>query len=905
MRYRNFQVLNPANIAYAAGLTACCLFCLFASLPVLAQEADAYFARIVTGKPGEVIEQGVMVVQAGKIVAVGAADEIDVPENVQQHRLHGLTIMPGIVVAQTGLIDQRDIEQTISPRVMAIDGFDFQADRSRLLASGITTIQVSPGGNRLVPGVAAVVKLAGFDEDEVDSRIVASRESLRIILDSSSRNAPSIFEPPVGPVSVERPLEPTRPQVSRTLSGSLTALRTIFKQALSDQTFVSTELDELSEAIADYFLESRVVRMSARTEAEARGALDLASEFDLELILVDCAIPQLADLIRERQAASNPPKIRGLVFSVPKPGGIGNVTADGLQQARELKAMVQSLQREWPVAFTTGSDADLRDLVYAVNVFTGSSDFSSLTFHAASILGVGDRVGCLSAGQDADFVVVNTAVGVGQQLPLMTYVNGNKVFERTPPQPTTVIRASRVFTGDGEVLHNSSLVVKGSTIRNVAESASAPLDAVQLDFGDAVVVPGFVDLGCSLGTGSGITGNIGLNTEIGGQLYADDPAIKLAREHGVTTALIGSLNANQPTPLVAIKLGDDPRVIKEPAAIRFVIGANVATSTTTIRGILTRGKQYADSWIKYEQDLNEYQIKKAELAKQAAEQKKEGDSTATESKENEQPDRTETPPGTGGADSVGRRGLGGRPPIGRPERTDPSPDAVKNDEQNPDASDEKKDSPAETDDAKNEKPESEEKKLEPPKEPQKRPELEPYRTLFAGDIPAFVEARTPDAIEAALKLFRQEFGVNMVLCGADGLARFPELLNDKQVAVVAGPDLVVDLRSPQQPDRRVNLVEVLVNEQIRIGFQSKATSGVAQLPSAVGFAVNQGLGVNDGLRALTHSPAEILAKGLTFGSLKPGNDADLVVLSGLPFDPGTEVLAVMIDGNWVFRREEK
>jgi imidazolonepropionase-like amidohydrolase len=38
------------------------------------------------------------------------------------------------------------------------------------------------------------------------------------------------------------------------------------------------------------------------------------------------------------------------------------------------------------------------------------------------------------------------------------------------------------------------------------------------------------------------------------------------------------------------------------------------------------------------------------------------------------------------------------------------------------------------------------------------------------------------------------------------------------------------------------------------------------------------------------------------GRVAAGYDADLVVLSGPPFDPSSQVLAVMIDGQWVYRR---
>ena len=75
-----------------------------------------------------------------------------------------------------------------------------------------------------------------------------------------------------------------------------------------------------------------------------------------------------------------------------------------------------------------------------------------------------------------------------------------------------------------------------------------------------------------------------------------------------------------------------------------------------------------------------------------------------------------------------------------------------------------------------------------------------------------------------------------------------------------------------------------------------------ELPLAVQYAVHQGLGCGDALAGLTRMPAKFL-KLDSIGTLAPGKDADLVVLSGPPFDLASQVLAVMIDGQWVYERE--
>jgi len=176
--------------------------------------------------------------------------------------------------------------------------------------------------------------------------------------------------------------------------------------------------------------------------------------------------------------------------------------------------------------------------------------------------------------------------------------------------------------------------------------------------------------------------------------------------------------------------------------------------------------------------------------------------------------------------------------------------------------------------------------------------MEPYRLLFADKIPVLIEAKREDAIRMAVAICRDEFKVRTGLVGADDTHRVIDLLAAKGVTVVVGPELVRTVEHEE-----VNLPLALSVRGVPFGFQSNATSGAKNLPLAVGFSVRHGLGADDALRGLTATPAKFLGlDGL--GTIAAGHEADLVVLSGMPFEPSTRVLAVMIDGRWVHRESE-
>lgn len=67
----------------------------------------------------------------------------------------------------------------------------------------------------------------------------------------------------------------------------------------------------------------------------------------------------------------------------------------------------------------------------------------------------------------------------------------------------------------------------------------------------------------------------------------------------------------------------------------------------------------------------------------------------------------------------------------------------------------------------------------------------------------------------------------------------------------------------------------------------------------VGVLVGAGLDRKSAVRAVTQHAADFLGLGAELGTLAEGKRANLIVLSGDPFEPGTEVEAVMLDGKFV------
>lgn len=145
-----------AFLALAAGSAAAAPQALPAGAaePVVALSAT----RVHLGD-GQVLDEGVVVVRGGKVVAAGAG--LAVPEGATRIRLEG-ELSPGLVALRdfsTARGEQVDPTRNVMPEAdlgLAFDGA--HRDARALTAEGITTVLLTAPGDMLVGGLAAVVE---------------------------------------------------------------------------------------------------------------------------------------------------------------------------------------------------------------------------------------------------------------------------------------------------------------------------------------------------------------------------------------------------------------------------------------------------------------------------------------------------------------------------------------------------------------------------------------------------------------------------------------------------------------------------------------------------------------------------------------------------------------------------
>jgi imidazolonepropionase-like amidohydrolase len=176
--------------------------------------------------------------------------------------------------------------------------------------------------------------------------------------------------------------------------------------------------------------------------------------------------------------------------------------------------------------------------------------------------------------------------------------------------------------------------------------------------------------------------------------------------------------------------------------------------------------------------------------------------------------------------------------------------------------------------------------------------------VIKKQIPLRAHAHRADDIVTAVRIAK-EFKLDLVIeHGTDGYKVAPELAH-AEVPVVHGPWLKVR-GNFEQSGRNPDAPRILIKNKVLTAFSTDhPVIPIQNLRMQALTAVEQGVSPEDALKAITICPAQIMGIHNRVGSLEKGKDADVVVLSGLPFEAGTRVNATMVNGKFCWQRDQQ
>ncbi|WP_281531967.1 amidohydrolase [Anaerocolumna aminovalerica] len=176
--------------------------------------------------------------------------------------------------------------------------------------------------------------------------------------------------------------------------------------------------------------------------------------------------------------------------------------------------------------------------------------------------------------------------------------------------------------------------------------------------------------------------------------------------------------------------------------------------------------------------------------------------------------------------------------------------------------------------------------------------LEALLPVIRKEIPLKAHAHQANDMFTALRIAR-EFGVDITLEHVTEGHLIVEELAKENIPLAVGPSLGHPTKFELRNKTWVT-PGVLANAGCQVSIITDAPVIPQEyLPLCAGLAVKSGMKPFDALRAITINPARHIGIADRVGSIEIGKDGDIVITDGNPFEIGTTVEAVFIEGSLV------
>jgi hypothetical protein len=179
--------------------------------------------------------------------------------------------------------------------------------------------------------------------------------------------------------------------------------------------------------------------------------------------------------------------------------------------------------------------------------------------------------------------------------------------------------------------------------------------------------------------------------------------------------------------------------------------------------------------------------------------------------------------------------------------------------------------------------------------PPVNPRLESLLPYVRGEKPVVFTADRQADIVASLKL-AEELKVKAIISGGLEAWKVTADLTRRNVPVILGPVMSLPRATGERYDAPYASAAKLYTAGVRFCLRSKEASNTRNLPYEAAMAVAHGLPPEEGLKAVTLYPAEILGVADKLGTVEAGKRANLVIANGDLLQASTQVLSIFVDG---------
>jgi len=346
-----------------------------------------------------ILESATILVDEGKISAVGLSTEVAIPADAEVINLDGKWVTPGFIDAHSHLAmgepgvkgggdDDNEAVDPVTAHVRMIDSLDpWSIGISEARKGGFTCVCSLPGSANVIGGTGVAVKLK--DANNVLDFVIPGSEVMKMALG----------ENPKGVYGPQKRMPMTRMGIGAVLRETLYQAKQ-YAEAMEEaekegKTFKHDfKMDPLVPVVRG---EMRC-RIHCHRADDILTAVRIGEEFGLDFVVEHCTEGyMIADILAKKHVKC----VVGPLRLIPAKMEIWNCTMEN-----------PGLMEKAGVEFALSADAQTatRWLPEEVGIamaygLSEETAFKALTVHAAKILNLDDRMGTLEAGKDADLAV--------------------------------------------------------------------------------------------------------------------------------------------------------------------------------------------------------------------------------------------------------------------------------------------------------------------------------------------------------------------------------------------------------------------------------------------------------------------------------------------------------------------
>jgi imidazolonepropionase-like amidohydrolase len=411
---------------------------LFVTQAAMAQQKAIVLkgGKLLTVSHGT-ITNGVLVMENGKITAVGETGSVKVPAGARVINVTGMTVYPGLIDSETQLglteisaeqmtNDLVEISDEVMPHMHVYDAFHAESELIPVTRmNGVTGAIVAPQSRDTLPGQDAFVQLAGRSADDM---LMVRDIALPLNFTGGERRNQGPFD--------KRKFPSTRMGLAAQLRQAFLDAQDYsqkwadYEKKKSDTSSgadkgkkpepVPPKHDLKLEALVPYLQGKKPIVLAAEEASDLETAVHLARDFNLKFVLNHISHSQP---VLDEVAKLGVPVIVGPIYEDPKP-------EERYDTVYRLPG--ELFKRGVKIAFASFDAHNARNLPYQAGFATAfglpyDEALKAITLNPAEIWGLGDKLGSLDGGKIANVVVAN-----GDPLDVKTdvkqvFINGEEV----------------------------------------------------------------------------------------------------------------------------------------------------------------------------------------------------------------------------------------------------------------------------------------------------------------------------------------------------------------------------------------------------------------------------------------------------------------------------------------------